>query len=69
MHEPRANCDMSSTLRSNIVPFTNLNILQYAVVTGDVTLMEENRCTQGCPRLPVSDEHTAEIPAFYRLQY
>jgi hypothetical protein len=43
-------------------PFTNLNILQYAVVDGDVTLMEEVVALGAVLDFPVSDKNASEMP-------
>jgi hypothetical protein len=40
MRRPGADCD-TLYIASNSTSFTNLNVLHYAVVTGDITLMEE----------------------------
>jgi hypothetical protein len=49
MREPGLNCDL---LNISFGPFTNLDVLHFAAVTGDITLMEELRCTRSCPRSP-----------------
>jgi hypothetical protein len=40
IRRPGRRCN-TARFSSSITPFTNLNVLHYAVVTGDVTLMEE----------------------------
>jgi hypothetical protein len=63
MRKPGANCDFF-TISSDICPFTNLNILQYAVVAGDVTLTEEVVALGAALDFPVSDEnrHVPNVP-------
>jgi hypothetical protein len=62
MREPGTNCDTLYFCSTNDGQFTNLNILHYAVSTGDVTLMEEVVALGAALDFPVSDEHTADIP-------
>jgi hypothetical protein len=49
------------------VPFTNLNILQYAVLTGDVTLMEEVVARGAALDFPVWEEDAPHIPPLRAL--
>jgi hypothetical protein len=61
MHRPGAHCN-NFNISTNRTPFTNLKILHYAVVTGDVALMEEV-IARGAPLdFPVSDKNTLGIP-------
>jgi hypothetical protein len=61
MHEPGAKCD-TYYIASDATPFTNLNILQFAVVIGDVTLMEEVVALGAALDFPVWDENASGIP-------
>jgi hypothetical protein len=58
---PVAKCD-DFHLSSDTVPFTNLNALHYAVVTGDITLMEEVVKLGAALDFPVSDTNASELP-------
>jgi hypothetical protein len=55
------NCDIFY-FSSATVPFTNLNILQYAVSNGDVTLMEEVVALGAALDFPVWDENARDLP-------
>jgi hypothetical protein len=61
MRQPGASCDFF-ILSSYTCPFTNLHILQYAAVTGDVTLMEEAVALGAALDLPVSDKNAPDFP-------
>jgi hypothetical protein len=61
MRIPGFDCD-DFCFSSNTCSFTNLNILQYAVVTGDVTLMEEVVALGAALDLPVKDESAPGVP-------
>jgi hypothetical protein len=61
MRRPGADCDHFS-FSSDAVPFTNLNILHYAVMIGDVTLMEEVVALGAALDFPVSDKNAVDIP-------
>jgi hypothetical protein len=61
LYEPDGDCD-SFRFCSSIIPFTNLNILQYAVVTGDVALMEEIVALGAALDLPVKDKNAQGVP-------
>jgi hypothetical protein len=61
MYEPDGNCDTFG-FSSNTVLFTNLNILHYAVLTGDVTLMEEVVALGAALDFPVRDNNVQGIP-------
>jgi hypothetical protein len=61
IYEPGVNCDVL-TLSSKAVPFTNLNILHYAVLTGDVTLTEELVALGAALDFPVTDSNPPGIP-------
>jgi hypothetical protein len=61
LHEPGVDCDVL-TISSRATSFTNLNILQYAVATGDVTLMEEVVGLGAALDFPVADENAPGIP-------
>jgi hypothetical protein len=50
------------TITSKATAFTNLNILQYAVLTGDVTVMEEVVARGAALDFPVSDKNALDIP-------
>jgi hypothetical protein len=61
MHKPGIACDLLYFF-SDPTPFTNLNILHYAVVNGDVALMEEVVARGAALDFPVSDENAPGIP-------
>jgi hypothetical protein len=61
MREPGFNCD-TFYFSSNAAVFTNLNILHYAVVNGDVTLVEEVVATGAALDFPVGDENVPGTP-------
>jgi hypothetical protein len=58
LYKPGADCD-SFYLFSDDCPFTNLNILQYAAVTGDVALIEEVVALGAALDFPVNDKENA----------
>jgi hypothetical protein len=62
MHEPGVDCDVFY-VSSASTSFTNLNILQYAVVTGDVTLVEEVVALGAALDFPVPDEDGQDTAA------
>jgi hypothetical protein len=49
-------------ISSDAIPFTNLNLLRYAVSTGDVTLMEEIVALGAALDVPVGGENEPDIP-------
>jgi hypothetical protein len=61
IRRPGRHCD-TFRFSSSITPFTNLNILQYAVVTGDVTLMEEVVALGAALDFPVLRKNAPDIP-------
>jgi hypothetical protein len=73
-YEIRVDCDTFQQLRrhnvdydifkiaSKAVMFTNLNILQFAVISGDVTVMEEVVARGAALDFPVSDKNAPDIP-------
>jgi hypothetical protein len=61
MYEPDGCCDIFG-FSSNTVLFTNLNILHYAVLTGDITLMEEVVALGAALDFPVRDTNVEGIP-------
>jgi hypothetical protein len=61
MRQPGVDCDVFY-LSSNSTSYTNLNILQYAVVTGDITLLEEVVALGAALDFPVSDDNPPDIP-------
>ena len=54
MYEPSTDCD-TFRFASDICPFTNLYILQHAVLTGDVAVMEEVVALGAALDFPVDD--------------
>jgi hypothetical protein len=61
IRQPGADCDLL-VISSATCPFTNLNILQYAVVYGDVALMEEVVARGAALDFPVSDAIAPDVP-------
>jgi hypothetical protein len=62
MREPGVDFDGLTISNSKAITFTNLNILHYAVVTGDVTLIEEVVACGAALDFPVSDKNARDIP-------
>jgi hypothetical protein len=58
LYEPGADCDIYYMF-SDDCPFTNLNILQYAAVTGDVALIEEVVALGAALDFTVNDKENA----------
>jgi hypothetical protein len=61
MYEPGARLDYFH-IATTSHPFTNLKILHYAVVIGDITLMEEVVALGAALDFPVSDKNTLGVP-------
>jgi hypothetical protein len=62
IRQPGFDCEIFY-ISSDGCPFTNVNILQYAVVNGDVPLMEEVIALGAALDLPVNDAHHApDVP-------
>jgi hypothetical protein len=61
VRRPGANYDLLY-FSSDITPFTNLNVLQYAVVTGDVALMEEVVALGAALDFPVGNIDELDVP-------
>jgi hypothetical protein len=66
IRRPGRHCDIFR-FSSSIIPFTNLNILQDAVVTCDVTLMEEVVALGAALDFPVLHKNTPNIPVLPAL--
>jgi hypothetical protein len=62
MREPGVDLDVYYVTSAS-TSFTNLNILQYAIVTGDVALVEEVVALGAAIDFPVPDENPPDIPA------
>jgi hypothetical protein len=60
MYKPGA-CD-TFYIDSKMAPFTNLNILQFVVLIGDVTLMEEAVALGAALDFPVWDKNASDNP-------
>jgi hypothetical protein len=61
MYEPSTDCDTFRFV-SDICPFTNLYILQHAVLTGDVALMEEVVALGAALDFSIGDKSASDIP-------
>jgi hypothetical protein len=60
-----AKCDRFYISSSKVCPFTNLNILQFAVSIADVTLMEEVVALGAALDIPVSDRNAPHLPTSF----
>jgi hypothetical protein len=60
--QPGADHDVI-VISSDTCPFTNLNILQYAVVSGDVALMEEVVARRAALDFFVNGENASGVPS------
>jgi hypothetical protein len=61
IRQPSAELD-TLIFSSNTSPFSNLNILHYTVVTGDITLMEEVVALGAALDFPVWDRNAPGVP-------
>jgi hypothetical protein len=62
MRQPSFDCDTSYMCSKDATTFTNLNMLHYAAVIGDVTLMEEVVARGAALDFPISDNNYPDIP-------